>query len=232
MWSPRTKQKRSDTKGRGGRGRRHDGPLVEFAAVEEILDAIERVDLKRPWPDIGESLLPVLPRRRAMPPGGDRLLWKRYPPGIEVGFGVDIGPAFMYVTETLLDGWGVTVSEVAARALGNLKGLAAARGMHALLCDSVDGVPTRAFQSREGWASALVLMPDEFARRFGEDPMLVLLPMRDVVFTMPIDTDRDLATWFLEELRSMDPNALEVPLLAWAAGRFRLDVGLAPPADA
>ncbi len=78
MWSPRTKQKRSDKKGRG-RGRRHDGPLVEIAAVEEILDAIELVDLERPWPDIGESLLPVLPRRRAMPPGGDRLLWKRYP---------------------------------------------------------------------------------------------------------------------------------------------------------
>ncbi|MBA3627815.1 MAG: hypothetical protein H0W60_08780 [Chloroflexi bacterium] len=203
-----------------------------MATVEELLDAIEHVDLERPWPQIGEFLLPVLQRRRALPPGGDRPLKKRYPPGIEVGFGVDIGPAFMHVTDTLLDGWGVTDTEVADRALANLRSLAAARGMHALFCDSVDGVPTRAFQSREGWASALVLLPDEFGRRFGEDPALVLVPMRDVVFTLPIGADRELAAWFLDELRSMDPNALEVPLLAWTGGQFRLDVGLGPSADA
>lgn len=203
-----------------------------MATVEELLDAIERVDLERPWPQIGDSILPVLQRRRAMPPGGDRPLRKRYPPGIEVGFGVDIGPAFMYVTDTLLGGWGVTVAEVADRALANVHARAAARELHALLCDSVDGVPTRAFQSREGWASTLVLLPEEFRRRFGEDPALVLVPLRDVIFTMPFDTDRQLAAWFLDELRSMDPNALEVPLLAWTAGAFHFDVGLAPPADA
>ncbi|MBA3851500.1 MAG: hypothetical protein H0X59_03930 [Chloroflexi bacterium] len=205
---------------------------MEMATVERLLDAIGRVDLERPWPHIGESLLPVLPRRRPLPPGGDRPVQKRYPPGIEVGFGVDIGLAFMHVTDKLVDGWGVTVPDVADRALTNLRTLAAARDVHALFCDSVDGVPTRAFQSRDGWASALVLLPDEFGRRFGEDPALVLVPMRDVVFTMPIDTDRELAAWFLEELRSMDPNALEVPLLAWTAGQFRLDVGLVPPAQA
>jgi hypothetical protein len=203
-----------------------------MATVEELLDALERVDLERPWPQIGESLLPVLQRRRPMPPGGDRPLRKRFPPGMDVGFGVDIGPAFMFVTETLLETWDVTVSDVADRALANLRSLAAAKDKHALICDSVDGVPTRAFQSREGWTSTLVLVPDEFGRRFGTEPALVLVPMRDVVFTMPIDTDRELAAWFLEELRAMDPNALDVPLLAWTAGQFRLDVGLSPPADA
>lgn len=200
--------------------------------MEELLDAIGRVDLGRPWPQIGESLLPVLQRRRPLPPGGDQPLRRRYPPGIEVGFGVDIGPAIMHVTNKLLDGWGVTASEVADRALANLQTMAATGGVHALFCDSVEGVPTRAFQSRDGWGSTLVLLPDEFRRRFGEDPALVLVPMRDVVFTMPLDTDRDLAAWFLEELRSMDPNALEVPLLAWTAGQFRLDVGLPPAAHA
>lgn len=205
---------------------------MEMATVKDILDAIERVDLERPWPQIGESLLPVLQRRRPLPPGGDPPLRRRYPPGIEVGFGMDIGPAFMHVTDRLIEGWGVTVVEVADRAVSNVRTLAAGKDIHALFCDSVDGIPTRAFQSREGWASTLVLLPNEFGRRFGDDPALVLVPMRDVIFTMPIDTNRDLAGWFLDDLRSMDPNALEVPLLAWTAGAFRFDAGLAAPADA
>ncbi|MDQ3688699.1 MAG: hypothetical protein M3406_01415, partial [Chloroflexota bacterium] len=89
MWSPRTRNDRSEKKSRsrgkdrGGRAdrRRRDESLVEMATVEELLDALERVDLERPWPHIGESLLPVLQRRRALPPGGDSPLKKRYPPG-------------------------------------------------------------------------------------------------------------------------------------------------------
>ena len=59
--------------------------------------------------------------------------------------------------------------------------------------DGRDGIPTIAFQSREGWASALLLMPDALCRVLGERSGLVLAPMRDLVLRLPLDTDPELA---------------------------------------
>ena len=84
-------------------------------------------------------------------------------------------------------------------------------------------MPTLAFQSREGWASALLLLPDQLARVFGDEPRLILAPMRDVLFGLPLDANREFARWFLDDFRDLDMNALDVPLLTFADGELQLD---------
>jgi len=60
----------------------------------------------------------------------------------------------------------------------------------------------------------------------GGEPRLIRAPMRDVIFGLPLDTDRKFARWFQEELCALDMNALDVPLLTFADGELQLDGGL------
>ena len=220
-------RRRSDHRGRRcaiGRCSNEES-LVATATMDDVLDAIEQIDLGQGWEAIAPGLVPLLPRRRPLPPM-DAPLSRVVAPGLRISYGVDIGPAFWYVAEKQLPEWGVTVDELAERALANVRARAKARSQFGLIHEMVADVPTLAFQSREGWASALLLLPDELARVFGDEPRLILAPMRDVIFGLPLDTDRKFARWFQEELCALDMNALDVPLLTFADGELQLDGGL------
>jgi len=193
-----------------------------MAPLEEVLAAIESMDLDQPWNAIAAQVLPVLPRWRKLPGDADPPVRRSWPPGLETAFGVDIGPAFVYIGAWALDHWGVTLDEVAECAVANIRERASARRYFGLLRDSVAGMPISAFQSREGWASALLLVPDELARVFGPEPSLILAPMRDLLLQLPIDADPGLAAWLLEDFATLDPNGLKVPVLALVDGELAL----------
>lgn len=215
--------RRGRSRANGGNG--HEEPFVVSASMDEVLDAIEAIDLEQGWETIAPALVPLLPRRRPLPPM-DQPLTRVVAPGLRISYGVDIGPAFWYVAEKQLADWRVTADELAERALENVRARALSRPQFGLIHEMVADIPTLAFQSREGWASALLLLPDELARVFGDEPRLILAPMRDVIFALPFDADRDFARWFLEELCAMDMNALDVPPLTFAGGELQLDGGL------
>ena len=61
-------------------------------------------------------------------------------------------------------------------------------------------------QTGVGCASAMVLLPDELRRVFGEGAQLLIAPMRDVLISLPPDVDRAFAAWLNDEFASMDPN--------------------------
>ena len=44
-----------------------DEPLVTTASVDEVIAAIESVDLTAPWKEVAPNLRLALPRRRALP---------------------------------------------------------------------------------------------------------------------------------------------------------------------
>jgi hypothetical protein len=222
-------QRSGDRGGRDGIGRDgNDESLIDTATMDEVLDAIEAIDLGQGWEAIAPALMPLLPRRRPLPPM-DPPLTRIVAPGVRIAYGVDIGPAFWYVAEKQLPEWGVTADELAERALANVRERANARSQFGLIHELVADVPTLAFQSREGWASTLLLLPDQLARVFGVQPRLILAPMRDVIFGLPLETDREFASWFLEELRAMDMNALDVPLLTFTGRELELDRRLPMP---
>jgi hypothetical protein len=94
------------------------------------------------------------------------------------------------------------------------------RQQFALLHETILGTPTLAFQSREGWASSLLLLPDELSQVLGQRDGLILAPMRDLVIRMPLDAEPELAWLILEEFAQEDPNALDLPLFAFVDGRL------------
>ena len=192
--------------------------LVAVADIAEVIAAIEAVDLEAPWEDAAPNLRLVLPRRRPLPTGTDGLPSQVYPPGIRVVLGLDIGPALLFVRREQLEEWGVSVDHGFRRALANVKFRIARRRQFAVLHERICGEPAVAFQSREGWASTLLLLPEELCRVIGERDGLILAPMRDLVIRLPLDADPVLVALILEEFAAADMNALDVP-------PFRLEEG-------
>jgi len=199
--------------------------LVTTADVAEVMAAIEAVDLEAPWVEAAPMLRPALPRRRPLPPGTDDLPAQVYAPGIRATLGLDIGPAILFVNQVQLTAWGVSADLAFRRALSNITGRVRRRKQFALLHERIAGVPTVAFQSREGWASSLLLLPDELAHVLGERNGLVLAPMRDLVMLLPLDAEPDLAHLILEEFAEADMNALELPPFAFVEGRLSAAAG-------
>jgi hypothetical protein len=194
---------------------------VSTAEVEDVVAAIDAVDLKAPWSEVAPDLRLTLPRRRALPPGSGGLPTRRFPPGIEVGLGLDIGPAMLFVGHQQLSDWSVSQDRAFDQALANVSARVAAHRQFALIHERIAGVPTIAFQSREGWASSLLLLPDDLTRVLGERNGLLLAPMRDLIMCLPLDAEPGFAHYLLEEFAAVDMNALDLPLFALVDGALR-----------
>jgi hypothetical protein len=104
------------------------------------------------------------------------------------------------------------------QAEANLRTLVGARRTFALVREPIGGVETLAYQSLDGWAASLLLLPEELCRVLGERTGLVLAPMRDLILWMPIDTDPEFAAWVYEEMADVDMNALDLPLFVIVDG--------------
>ena len=203
-----------------------EDPLVTTASVDEVVQAIESVDLSAPWSEVAPHLRLALPRRRALPVDPDELALRDFAPGIRTALGLDIGPAMLFVGEHQLAGWGVSAERAFKQALDNVRARVASRKQFALVCERVADVPTVAFQSREGWASSLLLLPDELVRVLGRRSGLVLAPMRDLILCLPLDVEREFAEFLLEEFAATDMNALDLPPLALVDGHLSHAVGV------
>jgi hypothetical protein len=199
------------------------GNGVVQATPDEVMRAMGGLPPALDWATLSRAVVPILPRRRAMPPSAGAPVRVTLPPGIPTGFGIDIGPAFLIVGESLLGDWAITTVDLVATALENLHTLVQPLRPKDLHVDAVDGVPTRILQTGLGCASALVLLPDELRRLFGEDAQVLLAPMRDVLISLPADVDRAFAAWLNDEFASMDPNGLALDAFVLEDGRLRYE---------
>jgi len=191
------------------------GPGVTRADNATILAALRSLDPERPWTEIRHDIRPMLPRHRPYPPGFGDPVRKMLPPGILVGFGIDIGPANALVGQPLLEMWGIGVDELADQALANTREIALACDPRLVVRQSVGDVDVAALQTRAGIAAALLLVPATLSRFFGSDAAFFIAPLRDLLLRLPVDVDRGDALWLANEFESMDPNCLHLGGFAW-----------------
>jgi hypothetical protein len=222
----------NDTEKRRARRRRKAGKdyrttdlgngLVQ-ATPDAVLRAMGGLPPDLEWPVMAPNVIPILPRRRPMPPQAGEPFRVTLPPGIPTGFGIDIGPAFLVVGESLLGTWPIGPADLVATALENLRARLRQVRPRDLVRQTLDGVPVRVLQSGLGCASALVLVPDEIRRIFGDDPHLLLAPMRDLLISMPVDVDRAFASWLNDEFAELDPNGLALDAFVHEDGELRYE---------
>jgi hypothetical protein len=185
------------------------GPGMVRADDATIFAAMNRIDPDRPWTKAQADVRPMLPRVRPYPFEIEpvRIM---LPPGILVGFGVDIRPALTMVDADQLERWGVGVETVAERSLANVRDAAAHCDPTMVIRESIDDVPVLALQTGAGIGASMLLAPETLERFFGPGPLLLLAPMRDLLIGLPASADREFAAWLAEEWESMDPNHLHL----------------------
>ncbi len=190
---------------------------------EQVRSAVDALPPDLSWDELADGLRPVFIRRRPLPPGVERPLTTRRPPGVDVALGVDIGPAFMYVGRGMVDSWSVTFDEAFERAMDNLRASVAAERYVEMEYETLDGVPFWWYQSMGGLASGLLLLEQDLAVRYGPEPRLLIAPMRNLLLAAPFDADRSLVGWLRDEISQDDPNGLDLPIFALIDGRLSID---------
>ena len=163
------------------------------------------------WEDLADDILPVFERARPFTYEVEPPAHAIVPPGVTVGFGMDLGPAFARVGIRHLEAWPIDLAVLTERALHNLRRRARKARDYDLVTESIDGVPTVAFQSRDGWASTAVLIPEAIERVFGPAPALLIAPSRDLLLGLPpwTSTPSSRRGW-REAFEAEDPNALRL----------------------
>jgi hypothetical protein len=197
--------------------------MVVGPSRSEVRSAIDALPEKFTWNDMAMRVRPMFVRRRPLPPGAERPLTFHVPPGVNVAIGVDIGPAFLYVGRGMLEGWPVTPEEVLERAMANLRESVEAERYFEMEYGSIADVPVWWYQSHGGLASGLLLLGDELARRYGDEPRVLVAPMRNLLLAAPFDVDRELIGWIRDEVAAEDPNGLDLPIFALIEGRLSID---------
>jgi hypothetical protein len=173
------------------------------------------------WADVVDDILPIFERARPIGVEVDPPARTVVPPGVTIGFGVDLGLAFARVSVVHVAAWPVDLPALTERALRNLRKRARHATDYDLVEEPVGGVPAMAFQSRDGWASTAVLIPEAIERVFGRAPGLFIAPSRDLLVRLPPDVDLEFATWLTEEFETADPNALRLEAFEWRDGMMR-----------
>ncbi len=200
-------------------GRRQDvrlrplGGEMDPIVLRRTVDAFSSVDMGGSWDELAPRILPLLKRVAHPFPAEIAPVHLHVPPGVWAGFGVDVGPAWAHVTQSLIDRWGVDAATLLGTALENLRRRA---------IDEPPRVEAIAFEDSrvtvvqaQGWASALILAPDRLAPIIGADPRLVIAPIRNVLVALPEDVDVDLAVAVWEAFAEGCHDELDVDPLRW-----------------
>lgn len=184
--------------------------------IEEATAAGAVVTEAQTWAEARSAILPLLPRRRP-PPLREDLVTVHLEPGVQVGFGVDLGPMFLRVTESMLRRWDVDPGRLARQAIGNLRHRAERLDAGAAVRTRFGLTPLWVLQAPDGSASSLILAPDLLPRWFGEGPRVFIAPARNLLVGLPSATDRRLVCWLRDAIAGELPDALDVPAL-WCQG--------------
>jgi hypothetical protein len=195
-------------------------PAVRSATLEQVLAAFDRLP-DGSWKTMRKLIRPVFHRRRPFPFAME-FVSQIVPPGVSIGFAADVGPSFAHVHQGMLDDWKIDLEALSAVAFANLRRSIIDRDAGNLVREPVDGVPTVVYQSGDGWASTLLLVPDLIEDVLGPGERLFLAPMRDVLIDLPPGVDLGFASWLTSEFEALDPNALCLEAFLYEGGRLTI----------
>ncbi len=186
---------------------------IQPATLGQALDAFGVFDPTAPWPEIAPFVLPLLKRVRHPFPAEYAPIHLRVPPGVWAGFGIDVGPAWAYVSRDLVARWRIDEATLLGTALDNLRERAVSDPPRVERVTFAD-VEATVIQA-QGWGSALILAPDRLTSILGDAAQTILVPVRDALIALPEDVDLDLAVAIWEAFAERRVDELDVDPLRW-----------------
>jgi hypothetical protein len=213
------RDRRAGDRARKHRKRRDDLRLVPIggsmdpALIDAILDGARSIDFDAPFVDLAPRILPVVKRVWHPYPPEMELVQVTLPPGIPIGFCIDMGPAFTHITRQLVDTWDVDVPTLLTTSLDNLRALTRVEPP-VIQRFTHEGVDVVAIQG-QGWGSALLLVPDILGPIVGDLPRLLMTPVRNAVISLPDDVDAETAKLLWWAMTDGAHDVLDVDPVLW-----------------
>jgi|GEM_PF-1642535 len=194
------------------------GGAMDPGLLRSIRTASQDLDPTAPWPTHAAKLVPMIKRVWQPFPPEFVPLAINVPPGIPVGFGLDIGPA-MHVLDTEYPGrWGVDHATLLAASLANLERLVRSeppviQRFNDELAGDVVSI------GGQGWGSALLLLPDVLQQILGDEPRVLLAPVRNHLIALSMDATIESCSSIWAALADGGNDELDVPLYFWEDGQ-------------
>ncbi len=211
-------ERRANRKDKGHRQRAGSsmqvlGGTMDPDLMDDILAAAQRLDPMGAWADIAPTILPVIKRLHHPYPPEAAAIYLNVPPGVWTGFGIDFGPAFSHVTAQLVERWGVDQATLLGASLDNLRRLVVDEppivqrfSHHDVKLVGISG---------QGWGSSLLLLPEILRQHLGDEPKVLLTPIRNTLIALPDDVDGDLALDIWHALADGAHDELDVDPMCW-----------------
>ena len=192
------------------------------ATPEAVLRAMGGLPPDLGWEAMAGNVVPILPRRRPLPPQAGEPFRVTLPPGIPTGFGIDIGPAFLVVGEALLGTWPIGPADLVATALDNLRDR-----MRPIRPRDLVRQRWTASRSASSSPARVRVGARARARRAAADlragAQALIAPMRDILISVPPDTDGSWLAWLNDEFAEMDSNGLALDAFVLEDGALRYE---------
>ena len=183
--------------------------------------AIRRMPKPVPWDWARPRLVPLLAGPR-IDPEGESLVRTVEGLGIAVTFGIDLGAAIPLVDEAVAHRWECSPEQIRDAAVANLRRWSARLERTVVRTATMSGYRIRLIDRRPGWASSIVLVPDELRRLFGDHDQVLAAPRRDTLLSFPPDIPGRLAGEIVVDFEMgasdpllLDPFGLEDGVLDW-----------------
>ncbi len=194
------------------------GGTMDPELLRSIRAATRDLDPTAPWPTHAPKLVPMIKRVwQPFPPEFEALVID-VPPGIPVGFGLDIGPAMHVLDTAYPDRWGIDHATLLSTSLANLQRLV--RTEPPVIQRFTDELAGEVVSiGGQGWGSALLLLPDVLHEILGEPPRVLLAPVRNHLIALTMDVTFDTCSTMWAALADGAHDELDVPLYFWEDGQ-------------
>lgn len=174
----------------------------------ELRRAIKQIPDRLDWDWARDRLVPAFERPGFEPNPLDPRLLTVVPPGVTIGFGIDLGPALAKVSEQMSSQWESSLEQIQEAAFEHLRATTASLDAKAVEKANFGGHLIRVMRLPDGWASSILLVQDELMRIFGDHDQVFTAPARSVLFSFPIRTPSRAVAEITIDLEEIDPHPL------------------------
>jgi hypothetical protein len=196
---------------------------VRIPSRRQLLRAMDAVPSRIDWDWAVGKLLPVLERPGSEPFPDNPYLSTSAECGVAFGFGISQGPILMRVNQGIADQWESSIDQIREAAFENLRSLTAGLGQSDLIQAADESLVLTAIAKPEGYATSLLLIPDELQRLFGTEDQVFTTPSRGLLMSFPIDTDVETVVAFTTHFEDLDPHPLLLDPFVLERGELRFE---------
>lgn len=162
---------------------------------------------------------------------GEPLVRSVLPPGIAVAFGIDLGRGVLpYVDAPVAERWECTAQQICDAAVFNLSQRMAVVTSDDTKTGTLSGHIVRLLERPLGWATSVLLAPDDLKRIFGDHDQVFVAAGQGTLISLPMDVPSHVARELVFEYESqelyplmLDPFGLVGGDLHWAGSEDYAD---------